>query len=64
MRYYYHRSGKKWAKNKKNQWFVLPNDYDLNKKKSADIFKIYWTKSIKNKKYVALKKKFINVYYS
>ncbi len=31
MRYYYHKSGKKWGK-KNRSWYILPNDYDDEKK--------------------------------
>ena len=37
-------------------------DYDVEKKKSADIFKIYWKKAINKKLYKQLKEFFIKNY--
>lgn len=62
MRYYYHKSGKKWIKSG-NQWLILPYDYDLSKKASANIFKFYLRKALKNTKYIKLKKWFVKKYY-
>lgn len=60
MRYYYHKSGKKWSRDTKG-WFILPYDYDYNKKKSALIFKKYWKYAIDNKLYIKLLKYFNNL---
>ena len=57
MRYYYHKSGKKWKKIG-NSWKILPYDYDPVKKISANIFKKYLNKALKNKNYRKLRKKF------
>jgi hypothetical protein len=50
MRYYYHKSGKKWSNNK-----IEPIDYDTEKKKSALIFKKYLNKLIHNDIYIRSK---------
>ena len=62
MRYYYHKSGRKWGR-VGNNWRLLPNDYDPIKKVSANIFKGYLLKALKNAKYVALKKWFVKKYH-
>jgi hypothetical protein len=61
MRYYYHKDGKKWTY-KKGKWHTLPNNYDYEKKESANIFKEYWQKSIKLESYIKLKKYFKKYY--
>ena len=61
MRYYYHKSGKKWGK-KNGKWIILPYDYDYEKKDSADIFKKYLKKVRKNKLYIEMKTYFIENY--
>ena len=59
MRYYYHKTGKKWkySTNTKN-WYILPTEYDPEKKKSALIFKKYLDKALSNTIYNKLKRYF------
>ena len=54
MRYYYHKSGKKWGK-KNDKWIILPCDYDHGKKESAEVFKKYLKRVRKNAMYIEMK---------
>ncbi len=60
MRYYHHKSGRKWEKIN-NQWSILPFDYDHEKKQSALIFKKYWDFAKNNEIYVNIKARFMKL---
>jgi hypothetical protein len=62
MRYYYHKDGKKWdykVVDGEKKWYILPYDYDKEKKISANIFKKYLKKIINDKIYILIKNFFI-----
>ena len=62
MRYYYHKSGQKWEYDRyTRKWYVIPNEYDSEKKESAEIFKYYYNKALNNGIYIKLKKYFNNL---
>ena len=64
MRYYYHKSGTKWGKKTvdgKQEWFVLPYDYDPTKLDGAKTFKEYHDKIYSSANYKTLGKWFKDV---
>ena len=62
MRYYYHKSGVKWGQ-KNGKWYVLPFDFDPDKKISALIFKKVYEQAKNNDTYLALRTYFKKNYH-
>lgn len=58
MRYFYHRTGRKWGQktvNGKKSYYILPFDYDPAKKVSADIFKVKYNNIMASSNYLKMR---------